>query len=386
VLAAATSRVHAAPSSPGAPEQRAASTAGTRIEPAVAIDPRHPQRVAVTAIELRHEFADALVISGYDPYNVVFVSDDGGQTYRAGAPLPTVDPHHLSSNDPTLWWSTDGTLYAGYSSFGPPGSALAGPGTADGAWVARSSDGGRHWAGAAIVQRFAANACGGPDKPMVTGDPLRPRHLFLVYQYLSSSGLCGGKATTGNVATEVRYASSVDAGRSWSHPRLIARNAFGPSAKVARDGSLLVAYEGPGGSVPLTDSAACANSYATALVATVAPGGTVRSRVAIPMTCAGIDQYGFNGTAISVHNLPTLEIDRRTGDVVVAVTSDGAAGGVVVARSTDSARHWTEQTLSDLPGTVMALPQLAAGPAAGLALLYLADGPAGTYGNAPHLG
>lgn len=335
----------------------------------MAVNPANARHVVVTAIEFAGSYADAVIETGFAPVNRVYVSTDGGLNYKETGPLPTPVKAQPSSNDPTLAWDPRGPLYAAYGAFdGSPYDDVDHPD--QGAWVARSDDGGRTWRGQP-VQRFTRNAtvCSGPDKPAVAVDPRRGT-VYATYQYLFASPDCREIKRS-----ETRYVRSDDGGRTWSAPRLLSApkdDAFGTAPRVLPDGTLVVTYLGDSNADGLYPE--CANIWIGATVARVNRRGAITHHSLAPVACA----VAKNGSQYGVHNLPTLEV--LPGGRLVAALSDMRVEdqGLLILTSDDGGISWRRGRVAARPGHLLGYPQLAAGGGR-VALLYLDSAPGGLY-------
>jgi len=291
LLCCATVAALAAPrvATPAAEHPLDAEDRRPRAETNVAVDPRNPRHVVVSAIQFGRPYRDALVDKGYEPDDNVWVSVDGGASYRHTGNLPPMNAATPTSNDPTLAWDPHGPLYASYTSFAKP---LGGVGPRDGLYVARSDDGGVHWRRLAYLEGFD---CEGPDRSTVTVDP-RNGAVYVTWVHYVEDASCAG--TVDFTKTVLRWARSTDGGRTFSRPVDVSTNDQGvmPAPAVLADGTLAVAYLGPWRDG--TAAAPCHGYTAPVYVARYAPTGRALGRVAaIQDLCSTTLGLAPNGAA-----------------------------------------------------------------------------------------
>lgn len=342
-----------------------------RAETAVAVDPRDPRHVVVTAIQFARSYPDSLRGGGYGGDDHVWVSRDGGATYRAAGGLPALDRSAPASNDPSIAFGPRGIVYASYSAFA--GTAASAP--AEGLYLARSDDGGLHWRRMARIEGFR---CGGPDRSWITVDPRRGWVYVTWTHYVEDAG-CSG--TIDPAKTALRWARSTDGGAHFGRPVDVTTNSEGarPSPAVLRDGTLLVVYQ-----KPATNDLANADCHGfTGQVVAVrfAPDGRrLGSATALPNVC---DSYGGvipNGAAYLPIIDASVAADEATGRVVVAIPSSSQVDrGVLVGTSADGGLTWRSTLVTGLPGSNASMPAVAFGRGGRAALTWLEVDAAGLY-------
>lgn len=341
-----------------------------RIETNVAVDPRDPRHVVVSAIQLGASYARAALM-GYAPYDRTWVSSDGGGTFRSTGPLPPEPGGVPYGNDPTLAWDPHGPLYASYTAFSNPAVFTNVP--ADGLYVARSLDGGRIWQRRAHLESFR---CSGPDRSTITTDPVRG-WVYVTWVHYVEGDACNG--TPDQSLTVTRWARSTDGGAHFDRP--VDVTVKGETAQLAPavlpDGTLLVAYLGPYANS--TDDPVCHGFTGSVVVARYRPDGRLLGRTTVNKhLCATTLGLSPNGATYTQILFPSIATDAQ-GRAVVAVIDDRAeAHGVSVSTSTDGGRQWRTQLVSGLPGTSASMPAVAAGGGR-FALAWLQIVPSGAF-------
>lgn len=342
-----------------------AGDARPRAETAVAVDPSNPRRVAVVAIQFEQTIRDALVTRSFDSYDVVWVSEDAGKTFRRSGPLPPVRPETPAGNDPWLAWDPHGPLYASYSAF--TGTSVASP--EEGLYVARSDDGGRTWRRSRLVEGFTMhgqNACDGPDRSTVAVDPARG-WVYVTWVHYADPA-CSGAPD--HAYTEMRWARSTDGGRTFSRPVVVTRN--GVSNRIAPavlpDGTLLTMHNVTGGLNPAEPSC---ELPVRSVITRWSPAGRRLDSTDALITCN--DTGGVSPTAAT--HVPIVDTaisaDPTTGDLVVAAPTNGTElGGVLVGQSHDGGRTWRRSVVTSTPeASASMVSASAAGGRAALAWL-----------------
>jgi hypothetical protein len=339
-----------------------------RAEPSVAVDPRDPRRVAVSAMQFVGSTAYGVVRSN-QPVAQVWVSRNGGAAYRNAGPLPLPRPKAQASEHATLAWDPHGPLYATYSAVPRYGESSAGAGV----YVAKSLDGGRSWRLMALVEGVR---CGRSHRPVVAVDPVRSWVYVAWTREVEPS--CDGSEDWSQ--TSLRWARSTDGGAHFGKPVDITTAGEGdyPTPVVQPDGTLLVSYLEIGG-VSLGDEV-CPSVDQQVKVARFAPAGErLGTATAISRLCLVGAGLSANGAAFTPVTYPALASDPRTGSVVVAATYQGQLDrGVMTASSADGGRSWRESLVVGTAGTEATLPALSAAGGR-VALSYLSVDPGGAY-------
>jgi hypothetical protein len=339
-----------------------------RAEASVAVDPRDPKRVVVSAMQFPRSVAEG-VVRANQPVAQVWVSRSGGATYRSAGALPLPRPKAQASEHATLAWDPHGPLYAAYSAIPRYGESSKDAGV----YVARSHDGGRSWERMALVEGVR---CSRPHRPIVAVDPASSA-VYVTWTH-EVEPACDGSEDWSQ--TSLRWASSVDGGAHFSKPVDITTDGVGdyPAPAVLSDGTLLVSYLEIGG-LSLGDEV-CPSVDQRVVVARFAPGGRrVGTSTAIERLCLIGAGLSANGATFVPVTYPVMAADPVTGSVVVAATYQGQTDrGVMTAASSDGGRTWSQRLLVDAPGTEATLPAL--GAAAGrTSLSWLSVEPGGVY-------
>src|SRR3954468_19445583 len=198
--------------------EAATAQRGTEVEPTLAADPRRPRRLVAAWQQDRYRRGGgAGAIGAAD-------SRDGGATWRRPRVPGISDCRGPSGRNSDPWVSIgpDGTAYLASL----PARVTSRTGLTTAVAVSVSRDGGASWLSPAVV----AGSDGGRfnDKETVTADPTRPGHAYLVWSQLD----------------RIRFTRTVDAGRTWSPPRTIARGRQVNIAAISvlADGTLLHAF------------------------------------------------------------------------------------------------------------------------------------------------
>jgi hypothetical protein len=185
---------------PGPCGAEAIAKRDAEVEPSIAVDPRAPRRIVVAWMQ------------DDGRSNLVTASRDGGRTWtRVFVPGLTdcTGGTVSAAADPWLSFAADGKLLLGSGIANLP--HLPGPtfGPQPMQVVSRSSDGGLSWSLPATVQ-FEPGVYS--DKSAVTADPLRRGRAYEVWDVRT-----GPEEDTGSAW----FSRSSDGGRTWSPPRLL---------------------------------------------------------------------------------------------------------------------------------------------------------------------
>lgn len=353
----------------GTAEQPLPGAPRARSESAVAVSPRDPRHVVVGVMQYGSGLAEPsfYLDTGHAPKARVYVSRDGGATYRDTGTLPS--PGGGTSLDQTLAWDPrGGALYAGYLAYPPDADPLTD--TVGGVYVARSDDGGTRWRAVQVAgTEYEDGDCRAADKPSVVVDARGVVHA--VWQVMT-----GSPCPQWNDSIEIVWSRSRDGGRTWSRPATVAEagSGYAPIPVPLADGSLAVTYSG----LFVSDATypECLGEWAPISVARVSPSGRVTTATALDHVCTA-DGRSRNGSSFRVHQMPSMAYDGRS--LVLAVT-DLRAGdeGLAVATSRDGGRTWTRSRIAADPGFTLSHPQVAGAPGM-VAVSYLASAPGGTY-------
>ncbi|MDX6198626.1 MAG: hypothetical protein QOJ79_1777 [Actinomycetota bacterium] len=339
-----------------------------RAEPSIAVDPRDPSHVAVTAMQFPGPVAMGIVHSD-QPLAQVWVSRNGGAGYRSAGPLPLPRPKAQASEHATLAWDPHGPLYATYSAIPRYGETSVGAGV----WVAKSIDGGRAWRLMSLVEGVH---CSRPHRPVVAVDPVRG-WVYVAWTHEVEPSCDGSEDGS---QTSLRWSKSTDGGAHFGKPVEVTSAGAGdyPAPTVLPDGTLLVSYLEIGG-LSLGDEVCPSVDQRVVVVRYGSTGNRVGEATAISRLCDVGEGLSANGATFTPVTYPAIVADPTTGAVAVAATYQGQVDrGVMIASSADGGRTWHENLLAGAPGTEVSLPALAAAGGR-IALSYLTVQPGGTY-------
>jgi hypothetical protein len=309
------------------------------VEPFLAVDPADPAHLVGVWQQDRYFGGGAAgLLAG--------ISFDAGKTWAtASAPFSHCTGgtaanggDYQRASDPWVSISPGGTVHQLALAFdvGVAGGHRA-------ILASRSSDGGRSWSAARVLQgdtdpQFAV------DKGSITADPVNPSFAYaawdrLTEQQVSNSPLAHGPAW---------FARTTDGGISWEP----ARSIFDPGADaqtignviaVLPDGALLYAM------LVLTGVTSKTNSQAEiAVLRSIDKGATWPDP---PVTVSAVQNVALVDpkTRRLVRTggaLPSIAVDASTGKVHVvwedSVFSSGARNGIVLATSADGGLRWSQ--------------------------------------------
>jgi hypothetical protein len=337
-----------------------------RSETVIAVSPRDPKRVAVLAMQFGRTFADSFVKGPFLAWDATWRSQDGGRSFGRGGLVPHVQPAAPARNDPSVSWGP-AALYASYTSFVREGPRSE----QEGLYVARSADGGRSWQRATHIEGFH---CSGPDRSTVLTDPRRDAVFVTWVHYIEGAGCNGSPDFT---KTELRWARSIDGGRTFGKPVVLTRN--GVSNRIAGtvlpDGTFVTTHTETAGVG--ADHADC--QFPTRVVVTRWRGDGSRLGAATALVvCDNAGGFSPNGSTYIPISCPSIAADAQTGALVVVMPSVDALPGVGTAVSRDGGRTWSSSVVRGLPGSAASMPSVAtAGGRAALA--WLEVDPGGAY-------
>ena len=329
------------------------SGGGKEGEPYVAVNPKHPQNRIVAYMDAARATVD------------VAFTRNSGRSWQRSIPrgVDGCTGNHRNkweaSGDPWVSIGPDGTAYLSALTWAhfvtPPTDRYVSL-----VHVQTSTDQGQTWS--KPVDLDGQNAVS--DKPMVLANPYRAGVAYVIWRNQSF-----GLATGQRARTELLFASTHNAGRSWSTPVVIERGSesdfFGsPQLSVLRSGTLVATS-----SLPDTEGNDLLSWRSTdggrrwsrsTLIDNIPDGGN-------PAFCgqsaAGADTGSSAGQQTVMH-----------GKSIVFVYLDGTAassghGRLMLARSGDGGRTWSTRTVLRSQDPIM-LASVTANRHGELALLW----------------
>jgi photosystem II stability/assembly factor-like uncharacterized protein len=343
--AQATGPIRLSSESPFASCPTKPSFVNAEVEPAIASDPRHPNRLVAIYQQDRYHSGGARGI-------VIALSENGGREWRrlslpvsrCAGPRARQAPF---ASDPWVSVGPDGRIYA---------STLS-----DVVSVTSSADWGRSWSKPAILRGSGLN-----DKPTVTADPRRAGTAYAVWSDYR-------RTTPPGTESDELVAVTHDRGRSWSPPRLALR--YGKRAGP-EDGQILVD--------PTTarlyllmawvrDGLATPAEPAWMLIASSSDGGLHWSKAR--RFAVGQPAARSGPTIRSSPQLPSFAIDAR--GVLYAAWQDarfhaGNREDIVLTSSADGGVHWSPvRRISAKSSAAAIIPTIAARGNGVLGVIYL---------------
>jgi len=247
---------------------------------------------------------------------------------------------YARASDVWLAFSADGAAYALSLSFS--GLTLA-AGSSSGMLVARSQDGGVTWGAPTALLQDGAQSFN--DKGSITSDPLDARFVYAVWDRISAQN---GPAW---------LAMTTDAGASWQ----AARSIYDPGVRNQTLGNQIVVL--PGGVIvdvftQIDVSATGAMSASLRVIQSADHGGTWSAPVKIADLLAVGTSDPQTGAAVR-DGSDLASVAGDSGGVIYVAWQDsrfsaGQHDGIVLARSPDGGRTWSQ------PAQINAVPTAAA--------------------------
>jgi hypothetical protein len=291
---------------------------GAEVEASIAVDPRAPRRIV------------AAWMQDDGRSNLVMASRDGGRSWtRVFVPGLTDCTGGTVSGaaDPWLSFAPDGKLLLGSGIANLP--QLPGPTFHPQPMqiVSRSGDGGLSWSLPATVQ-FEPGVYS--DRSVVTADPVRPGRAYEVWDVRTGPDVDTGSAW---------FSRSSDGGRTWSPPRLV----YDPGKEDVAPFSNVIAVLPHGVLVNVMQVANSVTNKQDVMAARSVDGGRSWSRPAL--IAHGSYSTAMDPAAGTVYTSatasPTVTVGAH-GVPVVAWTDIAStrSSRVLASRSTDGGRRW----------------------------------------------
>ncbi|MDX2970534.1 sialidase family protein [Kribbella solani] len=328
----------------------------TEVQPHLAVDPKHPSHL-VTAYQ-------------QDRWNrygsngaVTSVSNDGGASWHRSAALPPFSACTGGAYDVTTdhWLTITPSGAAIAASF-----SLSRDGEITAMQVARSGDGGEHWADAVTLQRDTTSKLFN-DRPAVTADPYHPGVVYTVWDRVEDTSTDSAEHSV----QPVYLSKSTDDGRTWSKAKKIYdvpdnTGTIGTVLTPLADGTLLIGMHYLTATAGATQVIRSTDGGATWSKPTLNAPAPLAVTTRIPDPDGGSDP-------IRNASLPLLAAQPGT-KVVHATWQSQAADGtfhVAYARSADSGKTWSAPARVDkTPKGSAAVPAIAVSSDGTAAITY----------------
>jgi hypothetical protein len=317
-----------------------AAYVNAEVEPYVAVNPRNANNLV--AVYQQDRYPD----DGANGVLAAF-SLDGGRSWQrpplqsqpafsrcAGGNEANGGDFELAS-DPWVDFGADGTAY-----FAALGFNRSNPGTAE--FVSISTTGGRSWERpVAVIREDIANVS--DERPAVTADPTRAHTAYLVWDRHRTAPAAEARGA-------VYFSRTVDGGRHWSAPRAIYETPPGMQTSanqivVTAGGELVNVFNElgleTGSHHPRHDRIALIRS---------ADGGSSWSEpeTVATSTVAGVTDPNTGQVIRAGDSFTHIAVDPRAGTSTIyaawadARFTDGRTQQIVLARSADGGRSWSE--------------------------------------------
>lgn len=324
------------------------------VQPHLAVNPRNPRHLVGTYQQDRWSSVASQGV-------LTVTSFDGGRTWKHAIPPmsecaggnPGNGGDLKRSTDSKVAVSPDGTAYVATLSMT---GGIREPGSETAILVSRSGDGGLTWGNPRTFIREGPPAF--DDLPAVTADPFDSRFVYLVWTRILA-------LNETDFEGPVYFSSSTDGGRTWEPGRPIYSPGI-PASNIANkiavlaDGSLVCAF-----TRYVQDPVTQQFRYDVASIRSTDRGRTWSDAVKIAdLRPAGV-QDPETGTPVRAgQQIVQLAADGR-GNVYVAWQDarfgNGERDGIVLSRSSDGGRTWSEPAgVNKVPGVQAFSPALAA--------------------------
>ncbi|OGU58348.1 MAG: hypothetical protein A2X64_10050 [Ignavibacteria bacterium GWF2_33_9] len=205
-------------------------------ESSIAVNPTNPLNIIASAVDYRSESS-----------TWVYVSQDGGKSwvnYNLGKPYDG----WRSTNDPSVYFSSDGIAYMSYGGFGKIDENQAQLVGENGVFLAKSTDQGNTWkAHIPVIIHLGAQTLDSTfeDKYYVQVDN-SPKSPYLHHLYNPWK-----RVTPLDSATQIVISKSTDEGETWSIPIPVSLRKTGTSEDTTYGQSFPLTTTGPNGEVYL---------------------------------------------------------------------------------------------------------------------------------------
>lgn len=326
--------------SPFAPNCNGAAQTGinypnAEVEPWITVNPRNPNHVVSVWQQDRWS-------NGGSNGLLTGVSLDGGSTWQRSAAKftrcsgGTVANHgdYERASDPWVSFAPDGTLHQISLSFDDSDGNQA-------ILVSRSTDGGLHWSNPIELQRDTSFDIG-LDKEAITADPNNSRYVYAVWDRLTDLLNPDPTQYTG----PTWFSRSTDGGATWEP----ARNIYDPGRDsqtianqiaVLPDGTLINVMV----SFILFDSPA--PQVNVVVLRSTNRGVTWSAPIIVnSLQAIGVVDPQTGHAVRTGDTIPDIAVDAHSGAVYVSWQdsrfSAGARDGIVLSKSTDGGRTWSE--------------------------------------------
>ncbi|MEV4566233.1 sialidase family protein [Nonomuraea sp. NPDC049419] len=332
----------------------------TEVLPALAADPRRPQRLVTVFQQDRwNRYGSNGALAA--------VSDDAGRTWTTSSNLPAFSRCNggTAANGGDYDVTTDHWV-----TVTPSGAAIAASlsmsraGDVTAILVSRSGDGGRTW-GAPVTLQRDDNVRFFNDRPSVTADPYRPGVVYAVWDRIDDQST----EAEPNWIQPVYLAKSTDDGRTWTTSKVfdVPKNSgvIGTQLVALPDGTLLIGMHHE-----------TIDEGFTQVIRSTDGGRTWSKTLDVPAPMAvgpRIPDPDDSGDPIRNAALPLLAAQPGTQVVHATWPSQDADGAfhVAYARSADGGRTWSKPVRIDrTPTGSAAVPAVAVSRTGTVAVTY----------------